>query len=292
VRHSIVRFEESKLTVPAGYGRHAKGYGRASMVDHETAGASVHMGHGIAQLAPTGSLDQHVNAFEKSIYILEGSLDFELDGRAYKLVRGDYALVSVGATNTYRGNGGDGARWLEMISPQPLAKSVGGDTFFVGSFDWPAKVVPFDTSDVRQRFVAHFDDSQLPAAANLQMDGYSGDGAAGIRLKMLTDRNFGAHHMTMFMVEFQKGGGGTHHTHPFEESYFLLAGQADCELEGEKAVISAGDCVWTGVGAKHTFFQKGDAPVRWIETQSPQPPARQAFRFDSEWKAMREKFPD
>ena len=124
------------------------------------------------------------------------------------------------------------------------------------------------------------------------MDGYSGSGAQRISQKMMVDRNFGSAHMTMFVVEFAPGGGGSHHTHPFEESYYFVAGRADCTFEGTEYVVEPGTLCWTGVGAKHAIYAKGETPLRFIETQTPQPPARGAFRFDSEWAEMRRRYPD
>jgi quercetin dioxygenase-like cupin family protein len=250
------------------------------------------MAHGIAQLAPGGYLEQCVLAYEKSIYVFEGELDLMLDGRVYRLIEDDFALILVGAPHALRSSTSSGARWMEMIAPQPLPKSVGEDTFFVGAFDWPLKIERFDRGDARTRQVGHFADAQLPPPGNLQMDGYSGDGARRISQKMMVDRNFGSAHMTMFVVEFAEGGGGSHHTHPFEESYFFVAGTAECEFEGRRYVVEPGTLCWTSVGAKHAIYTKGEPPVRFIETQTPQPPARQAFRFDSEWRAMRERYPD
>ena len=290
--HAVVPFKEESLSIPDGYGRHAQGYSRASLIDHRTSGAAVHMAHQIVQLEPGGYLEQNVLAYEKSLYIFEGELDLMLDERCYRLGEGDYALVLVGSVHALRSSSGKRARWMEMIAPQPLPKSVGQDTFFVGHYEWPARVDRFDKGDARTRFVGHFNDAQLPPPGNLQMDGYSGDGARLISQKMMVDRNFGSAHMTMFIVEFAKGGGGSHHTHPFEESYFFTSGLADCEFEGKKYVVEPGTLCWTGVGAKHAIYTRGDEPLRFIETQTPQPPARQAFRFDSEWRAMRERYPD
>ncbi len=292
MKHSVVRFEERNLGVPAGYDRHARGYRRAVMVDHTTAPAAVHMAHQIVQLEPGGSLETNVIAYEKSLFVLDGELDLMLDARAYRLVRGDYALVLAGSAHALRSSSGNGARWLEMIAPQPLAKSVGGDTFFVGAAAWPAQVERFDAADARTRYVGHYDDAQLPPPGNLQMDGYSGSGAQGIRQKFMIDRTFGAAHIAMFMVEFAPGGGGSHHTHPFEESYFFLEGQGDCEFEGQAYVVEPLTCCWTGVGAKHAIYSRGGAAVKFLETQTPLPPARQAFRFDSEWAEMRRRYPD
>lgn len=288
--HAVVRFDEKNLSVPEGYGRHARGYRRAALIDHRTSLATVHMAHQIVVLEPGGSLEQNVLAYEKSIYVFEGELDLMLDGRHYRLVADDYALILVGSPHAMRSN--VGARWMEMIAPQPLAASVGQDTFFVGDVEWPSNVERFDRGDARTRFVGHFSDGQLPPPGNLQMDGYSGSGAHGIRQKMMVDRNFGSAHMTMFVVEFAPGGGGTHHTHPFEESYFFVDGSADCVFEGTSSVVEPGTLCWTGVGAKHQIFARGDKPVRFIETQTPQPPARQAFRFDVEWQPMRDRYPD
>jgi mannose-6-phosphate isomerase-like protein (cupin superfamily) len=91
------------------------------------------------------------------------------------------------------------------------------------------------------------------------------------------------------MVEFQPGGDGNVHDHPFEETYFFLSGEADALLDGKPYHVKAGDCVWTGVGSTHGFFNRGSVPVRWIETQSPQPPGQQAFRFPADWAYLSQK---
>ncbi len=289
--HAVVRDDATQSSTPAGHDRHAHGYRTAPLVNSATSPSALHMAHQIVRLEAGGSLEQNVLAYEKSLFVFEGELDLMLDGRAYRLVSGDYALILVGSAHALRS--APGARWMEMIAPQPLVPSVGADIFFVGDVAWPAQVERFDRSDARTRFVGHFSDEQLPPPGNLQMDGYSGDGARLIRQKMMVDRNFGSAHMTMFAVEFAPGGGGgSHHTHPFEESYYFVSGIADCVFEGRSYVVEPGTLCWTSVGAKHQIFTRGDEPVRFIETQTPQPPARQAFRFDSEWRAMRERYPD
>jgi mannose-6-phosphate isomerase-like protein (cupin superfamily) len=292
MKHSVVAFKEENLEVPEGYERHARGYRRAVMVDHTTAPAAVHMAHQIVQLEPGGMLETNVIAYEKSLFLLDGELDIMLDDRSYRLVKGDYALVLCGSAHSLRSSTGNGARWLEMIAPQPLAPSVGSDTFFTGDRPLPAIVTGIDAGDARTRYVGHYDDKQLPPPGNLQMDGYSGAGAQGIRQKFMVDRTTGSAHMSMFMVEFAVGGGGSHHTHPFEESYFFLEGLGDCTFEGKDYVVEPLTCCWTGVGAKHAIYARGKAPVKFLETQTPQPPPRQAFRFDSEWAEMRRRYPD
>jgi hypothetical protein len=46
---------------------------------------------------------------------------------------------------------------------------------------------------------------------------------------------------------------------------------------------------WTGVGCVHAFWNKSDTTVRWLETQSPQPPANYSYRFNRDWDHLAEK---
>ena len=69
--------------------------------------------------------------------------------------------------------------------------------------------------------------------------------------------------------------------------YLGLEGEADIEIEGRRYHLGSGDYAWTGVGTCHAFFQKGDNPFRWIETQAPQFPAQHASRNYASWERMR-----
>ena len=163
------------------------------------------------------------------------------------------------------------------------------DTFFFKTETAPSKGNPPDFRDPMTRYLGHFDDAQMPPYSQLQMEGYRGSSIFGISLKMLVDHMLGAQHLTLFMVEFQPGGEGNIHDHPFEETYFLLSGEAEAILDGKTYHVKAGDYVWNGVGGTHGFFNKGAVPVRWIETQAPQPPNQQGFRFPADWAYLAEK---
>ena len=99
----------------------------------------------------------------------------------------------------------------------------------------------------------------------------------------------GAQHLTLFMVEFQPGGAGNIHGSPFRRVVFLAEGEAEAILDGKTYHVKAGDYVWTGVGGTHGFFNRGTIPVRWIETQTPQPPNQQGFRFPADWAYLAKK---
>jgi mannose-6-phosphate isomerase-like protein (cupin superfamily) len=100
---------------------------------------------------------------------------------------------------------------------------------------------------------------------------------------MLIDRSSEAELHTMFMVEFRPGGSIDPHDHPFEEAYLVLEGDVVAEIDGERLPLGAGAFVWTGAGCSHSFRNESRSPVRWLETQAPQPPARHAFRFERDW---------
>ena len=112
---------------------------------------------------------------------------------------------------------------------------------------------------------------------------------SGISVKMLVDRVFGADLLTMFTVDYELGGAAQAHDHPFEETYFFLAGEVEAELDGTPYTLRPGDVVFAGVGSVHGFYNTGTERVRWIETQAPQPPVRHAYRWAAHVEAKFEE---
>ena len=96
---------------------------------------------------------------------------------------------------------------------------------------------------------------------------------SGIAVKMLVDQRLGAVLHQMFMVEYEPGGVAQPHDHPFEETYYVLDGEVDASADDEQFTLGPGDLFWTGVGCVHAFHNRSGDRVRFLETQSPQPPA-------------------
>ncbi len=285
--HHVGNYDKASFQLPSTYEKHSQGYSRVTLIDHTV--GSVHMGLGTCKLEPGGTLNSHVHFYEEAFYILEGRVLGSIDGRHYQFGPGDYGIIQASVSHAWRGTGDQPASWLEMLSPQPKPPGQERDTFFLKTETVPGVGNPPDFRDPMTRYLGHFDDSQMPPPSQLQMDGYRGGNIFGISLKMLVDRMLGAQHLTLFMVEFQPGGEGNIHDHPFEESYFLLSGEAETLLDGKSYHVRAGDYVWTGVGSTHGFFNRGTVPVRWLETQAPQPPNQQAFRFPADWAYLAQK---
>ncbi len=93
----------------------------------------------------------------------------------------------------------------------------------------------------------------------------------------------------MFMVQYDalKGVIGGH-DHPLEETYLILEGEVDATFDGERYHLGPGDAAWAGVGCVHAFANPAEVPVRWLETQSPAPPARHSYRFERDWDYLRD----
>ena len=286
--HLVANYDKAPFVVPPAYEQHSQGYTRIALVDHTIPGA-VHTGLGLCRLEASGVLNPHVHFYEEAFFILEGQVLERIDGHDYLLGPGDYGIIQSGVSHALRNSGDQPVRWLEMLSPQPKSPDSERDTFFFKSESAPITGTPPDFRDPMTRYLGHFDDSQMPPYSLLQMEGYRGSSIAGISLKMLVDHMLGAQHLTLFMVEFQPGGAGNIHDHPFEESYFFLSGEAEAILDGKTYHVKAGDYVWTGVGGTHGFFNKGTVPMRWIETQTPQPPNQQGFRFPADWTYLAKK---
>jgi quercetin dioxygenase-like cupin family protein len=255
------------------------------------------MAVGLCTLDRDGSVDEHLHSFEESFYVLEGSPVIVLDGRAYLLRPGACGVVPVGVSHAWVGHG-DAARWIDMCSPQPRVDARGGqDTFVVGPAPTGLEPTPLDVRDPRSRNLFRLDEGQmnldrLKAGAPVDEPTVSASMAtallaySGIVVKMLVDQRLDAQLHTMFMVEYEPGGVAHPHDHPLEEAYVILEGEVEAHADGEQYTLRAGDVFWTGVGCVHAFYNRTEGRVRWLETQSPQPPTRHSYRFNRDWEYL------
>jgi quercetin dioxygenase-like cupin family protein len=299
--HHVSRVDWSFAGSPMPSSATSHGLARQVLVGRAT--GAVHTELAAVATQPGGWLARHVHSFEEALYVLSGELLIEIDRRVHRLVAGDYALMTVGTWHALA-NGGDGeVRLLSVNTPTRLAPDAGRkDTFFarepfdLDAFAAAAARPPF--GDPSLRYVGHYEGTppqlealrvddpargRRPAGMDTALLAYS-----GISVKMLVDRVFGADLLTMFTVDYEIGGAAQAHDHPFEETYFFLAGEVEAELDGQPHTLRAGDVVFAGVGSLHGFWNTGSERVRWIETQAPQPPARHAYRWVPTWQRFEE----
>jgi quercetin dioxygenase-like cupin family protein len=263
-------------------------YTRFSGIGYET--GSVHSDFGISRLATGGAITAHVHSFEETFYVMDGEVLVATPEATLRLTAGDYGVIPVGVPHSWRSAGEGTAIWADLYSPPPRIKFA-GDTYSVPELPEvePCRIDPRDprTRSFGSITSEHMDrskQSQILLARSASMRTallvYS-----GISLKMMVDSDLGAVASTMFMVQYEPEGMAGPHDHPFEECYLIIEGEVDATFDGQPYRLAPGDFAWAGVGCVHSFAATG-APVRWLETQSPQMPARHAYRFARDWEYL------
>lgn len=276
--HIFRSIEDNLFVVPANYRNHATGYRRADLVGREE--GSVHMGFSISELEPGGTIDGCIHSYEKGIFVLDGEVELNRDGKAFTLGQHDYALIPIGTAHAFRNRGTTPARWVDKCAPRPKLADEWQDSFFVPPLAWPDGA-PQTVKTPLASMLGHFDKSQLPAPQRID------DHMWGWSKKLLMDKIFGSVNFDLFIIEFAEGGQTSLHDHNFEEAYLVLEGEVTFEAEGKEYVLKPGTIAWSGVGAPHGFYLNRGTACRWLEVMSPQPPMRNGNRRMANWDRIR-----
>ena len=262
----------------------------------------MHTGFALARLEAGGWVANHVHSYEESVYLMEGEADLTTSEGVFRLRAGDYGVIPVGVPHSWSGSRTD-ARWAQMMAPQPRSRFA-GDTFFPDSAGSSSPVAPgeggvaapIDVRDPRTRSFGHIEPSNMDVTRQTQ-DQLAVSASmrtallvySGITVKMMVDSDLGAQLSTMFMVQYEPNGVAGQHDHPFEETYLIVEGSVDATFDGERYRLEAGDVAFAGIGCVHGFSNPADRPVRWLETQAPQPPARHSYRFARDWDYLQSR---
>jgi quercetin dioxygenase-like cupin family protein len=226
------------------------------------------------QLAPDGRIDRHMHAFEQALYLLSGAIVVDVAGTLEELHADDYLWVEVGVPHAVASASPEPAAWLEASSPNPGARFE--DTVFTDG--------PGATPELPYRR-GHFDVAELPEPSGAILAG-AGTNVGGASVSLLVDLDFGASQLVLMALQYVHGGAIKEHDHAFEEGFFFVEGELEADLDGERHTLGPGDYFWSGVGSMHALTNRSDAPVRWLETQAPQPPTRHQFRYHGDWERL------
>jgi quercetin dioxygenase-like cupin family protein len=271
VTHVVGKLDE---TAPdAGpFAGHAEGLTRRALFDR--AKGTVHHSLVHFELEPAGRIDRHLHAFEQAIYVLSGSLAVELGGEREELGPDDYLWLELGVAHGLANPSGAPVTWLEVSAPNPGANLE--DTVFSES----AGAAP-DVAYGR----GHFDVADLPEPSGAILAG-AGTNVGGASVRLLVNQDFGASQFVLMALRYVPGGAIKEHDHAFEEGFFFVEGEIEAVLDGETHTLGPGDYFWSGVESMHALANRSDAPVRWLETQAPQPPSRHQFRYRGDWEQL------
>jgi quercetin dioxygenase-like cupin family protein len=288
--HHIVKTgKDLEFTVPAEFVEHSEGYVADSVVDEAAGG--VQMGFRVSRLEPGGHVAAHLHSFEETLYVIEGDLVADTAEGSHALTAGDYGLFPVATPHSLRNRSQQPAVFAEMRAPLPRER-FGYDTYFVSPLG-EREATPIDVRDPRTVSFGHIDPENMDPAMQTQ-DRLALSASmrtallvySGITVKMMIDSDLGADLSTMFMVQYVPGGFAGPHDHPLEEAYLILEGEVEARFNGAAYRLGPGDVAWAGVGCVHEFRNVGSGPVRWLETQAPQPPPRHSYRFRRDWSYL------
>jgi quercetin dioxygenase-like cupin family protein len=257
------------------YAGHSTGYLRRVLFGRDA--GSPHQEAAVVELAPGGSVERHVHAYEEAFYVLEGRLEAEIGDEAETLAADDHVFVERGVSHSLHNAGDSPARWFELAAPQPGSATV-EDTVFV---DTPRRPDGLETAYRR----GHFDPDALPEPSSaIGLAGFGQANVGGAALEIIVGPATGASQLTLMVVQYAPGGFIAPHDHAFEEGFFVLTGELEAQLEDATHVFGPEDYFWSGVGSLHALTNRGGEVVRWLETQVPQPPSRHQARFVAEWQ--------
>jgi quercetin dioxygenase-like cupin family protein len=259
----------------------------------------VHTGLAYCSMEPGGEVATHLHSTEQSFYVLSGAPEVVVEGRAYRLDADECGFLPVGVAHAWRNLSDEDALWLEANAPAPRISGP-PDTFWTGEPLPSSSGDPLDIRDPRTRTFfrlspGEMDVDNLKIGAPVDAPTVSASMAtallaySGIAVKMLVDTRLGAALHTMFMVEYEPGGVAQPHDHPLEESYYIVDGEVEAMANDDVFTLGPGDVFWTAVGCVHAFRNKTEGRVRWLETQSPQPPANHSYRFSRDWNYLTER---
>jgi quercetin dioxygenase-like cupin family protein len=270
-----VRWRLADVASDAGpFAGRSKGLTRRVLVDRSS--GSPHQEIVVAELAPGGSVDRHLHAFEQALYVLRGEIVLEVAGEVEELRADDYVFVDRGTSHALRNDGAAPAEWFEVSAPQPGADLE--DTVFVdGAGPAPEADPPY------RRW--HFELAELPEPSeSIGLAGFGGGNVGAAVARVLIGPDTGASQLNLMVVLYGPGGFIKRHDHAFEEGFFFLDGEIEAELDGETHTLRTGDFCWSGVASMHALTNRTEQPVRWLETQVPQPPSRYPARFVGDWE--------
>jgi quercetin dioxygenase-like cupin family protein len=269
--HVVGRLAET--AADAGpFAGHAQGLTRRPLFDR--ARGTVHHSLVHHELQAGGRVDRHVHAYEQALYILSGSLALEVAGAREELAADDYLWLEVGVPHAVSNAEGAPAAWLEASAPNPGADL--DDTVFTPG-GGAATEVPYRRG--------RFDVADLPPPSGAILAG-AGSNVGGASVRLLVDAGFGASQLVLMALRYVPGGAIAEHDHAFEEGFFFVEGEIEAVLDGETYTLGPGDYCWSSVEGMHALANRSDAPVRWLETQAPQPPARHQFRYRGDWERL------
>lgn len=100
------------------------------------------------------------------------------------------------------------------------------------------------------------------------------DGRPGLREAVLVGADQGAVHLEVALCELSAGYAVGPHRHPYEESWYILAGSGFRAVGSLGYEVGPGDYGLAPVGIAHDVRAGDTGVLRWLSVRAPRPPRR------------------
>lgn len=101
--------------------------------------------------------------------------------------------------------------------------------------------------------------------------GYSPANHTGtLNHRLIGGETVGARQIELLHGTIQPGEGASRHAHPgIEQVCYVLEGEAEVEIDGERGRIGPGDCVFFPADTMHSLTVAGDGPLKVLVMYTP-----------------------
>jgi mannose-6-phosphate isomerase-like protein (cupin superfamily) len=93
----------------------------------------------------------------------------------------------------------------------------------------------------------------------------------GYKRATYVDHTMGSVHKGVGINYLDPGGAIKPHRHSFEESFYILSGNAIVQIGDQSFELGPGNYGLIATGKPHSWRNAGTKPVSWLEMQAPQP---------------------
>jgi len=113
----------------------------------------------------------------------------------------------------------------------------------------------------------------------------------GTQVRFLCEADATRGAWSLMQVTLPQGAGPPPHTHAWDEAYFVIEGQVQFSVAGERFTATAGDFVYTPGGVAHGFSGEGPQPARVLIFDAPAHAGAFFRRVDREVKELPRELP-
>ncbi len=99
---------------------------------------------------------------------------------------------------------------------------------------------------------------------DVKADAVSEEGAKGVKIRWLINKEDGAPHFAMRVIEVDKGGCTPWHTHEWEHEVFILEGNGTLVTDEGAEDFKEGDVIFVSPREKHQFRNAGEGMLKFL----------------------------